>query len=71
MQHSENFSESDRSADQESSPVASDLNYPSGDYVFFISTYLSAGIIFKTLVDRVVDSGHASSLNTNMISTPI
>ena len=44
-EYSKSFSESDQSACQETSGVASDFNHPSEDYVNYISTDLSAKMI--------------------------
>ena len=65
------FSESDQSAYQETSAATSDFNHLSKNYVNYIPTDLSAGMMVQTVVDRVVDSDLGSSSkycsNTNII----
>ena len=70
-EYTERFSESDQSAYQETSGVTSVFNNPSEDYVNYIFTnYLSARMMVKTVVDRVVDSDLVSSFKY-IVSTPI
>ena len=70
-EYRKSFSESDQSAHKETSVVTSDFNYPSKDHVNYISTDLSAGMMVKTVVGRVLDSNLGSSFkycsNTNII----
>ena len=68
-EYSQSFSESDQSASQETSAVTSDFNHPSKDYVNYISTDLSAGMMVKTVVDRVVDSNLDQA--SNIVQTSI
>ena len=59
-EYSECFSERDHSAYKETSATTSDFNHPSEAYVNYIYIDLPAGMMVKTVVDRVVDSDFGS-----------
>ena len=70
-EYSKSFSKSDQSAYQKTSAVTSDFNNPSEDYVNYISANLAAGMMVKTVTDRIMDSDLGSNFkycsNTNKI----
>ena len=66
-EYSESFFESDQSTYQERSAVTTDFNYPSEDYINFISADLSTQMMNTENDGQILDKASNICSNTNII----